>query len=187
MSEVSPLKKKTHQRQGENARNVDVPCNIQLPFFLFFFFPFASFHFLPFPPPSSVLGTLRDRLPLLFGSDMVPETSPSLPSHPPVKITDVKGSPTTAPSLSHPSVAPNYRPRHPSEGRLSFPCRRGSRRRKREVLKCDKNKSGRAKWLRPASSDERCHEHIAHPVITARPVPSGRPDLTCRSSPSRGS
>lgn len=156
---------------------------------LFSFF-LLSFRILPFPtifPPSSVLGTLRDRLPLLFGSDMVPKTSPSLPSHPPVKITDVKGSPTTAPSLSHPNVAPNYRPRHPSEGRLSFPYRRGSRRRKREVLKCDKNKSGRAKWLRPASSDERCHDHIAHPVITARTVPSGRPDLTCRSSLSRGS
>lgn len=34
-------------------------------------------------------------------------------------MTDVKGSPTAASSLSRPNVAPNYRPRHPSEGRFS--------------------------------------------------------------------
>lgn len=144
---------------------------------------FAVFHFLPFSP-SSVLGTLADRLPLLFASDTLPKTlllSPlSLPSSTPPtwKMRDGERSPTAASSLSRPNVVPDYRPRRPSQGRFSSPNQRLSEEEQRSFEVRQKQvwlgEGARLRAMRDATTT------CSSPNDSAAHSDRG-PDLTCRS------
>lgn len=86
-----------------------------------------------------------------------PVSLPS-PTAPGWKMTDVTRSPTAASSLSRPNVAPNYRPRRPSEGRFSSPYQTLSEEEQRsfEVRRKQVWPSEGA----PSTFDERCHDHM---------------------------